>query len=334
VSDARFVDALSGHEVVIVGDVMLDRYWWGTVSRLSPEAPVPVVHKTRSTTAPGGAANVAANVASLGGRPRLVSLVGVDEAGRELRATLEERGIECDHLVADSRRPTTVKTRVVAHSQHVVRVDEEERSPVGAGLATAIAERVRALLTTAPVLVISDYAKGLLTRELLSSAIREARSERRRTVVDPKGSDYSQYDGAHLLCPNRGEALAATGVSPDDPEGIGRAGRRLLDAVKVDAVLITLGEQGMALFERGQPPMQVPALARAVYDVTGAGDTVVAVVSLALAAGLSLRDGVRLANVAAGLAVERVGTTAVTAQELRQACRGGSPDAPAGESPR
>jgi D-beta-D-heptose 7-phosphate kinase/D-beta-D-heptose 1-phosphate adenosyltransferase len=313
------VDRLRGHPVVIVGDVMLDRYWWGTVDRLSPEAPVPVVHKRRSSTAPGGAANVAANVASLGGVPLLVGVVGADEAGRELEAALKDRGIAPDHLVVDVGRPTTVKTRVVAHSQHVVRVDEEDRSPVPAALAARVAERVASLVRTARVLAVSDYAKGLLSAELLARVIGAARAVGAEVVVDPKGTDYGRYAGARLVCPNRVEALAATGIGSDEPDGVARAGARLLETVAVDAVLVTLGEAGMALFERGRAPVSIPALARAVFDVTGAGDTVIAAVSLALAGGVPLDTAVRLANVAAGLAVEAVGTTAVTADRLREA---------------
>lgn len=324
------VEAFRGHAVVIVGDVMLDRYWWGSVTRLSPEAPVPVVEKQRSSVAPGGAANVAANVASLGGLPLLVGVVGADEAGRELGAELRRRGIGAEHLVTDARRPTTVKTRIVAVSQHVVRVDEEDRSPVASALTARLAERAIALLDGARVLVVSDYAKGVLAPELLERVIRAARSRRVWVVVDPKGHDYARYAGASLICPNRGEALAAARVGADEADAVARAGRRLLESGVADAVLVTVGEAGMMLCERDRPPAAIPALARAVYDVTGAGDTVIAVVSLALAAGVALGQAVRLANVAAGLAVEQVGTTAVTAAQLREALSGARaiPEAP------
>jgi D-beta-D-heptose 7-phosphate kinase/D-beta-D-heptose 1-phosphate adenosyltransferase len=315
------VDALDGRTVLVVGDVMLDRYWWGTVTRLSPEAPVPVVHKQRSSVAPGGAANVAANVASLGGRPRLVGVIGDDEAGRELVAELGRRGIEPDHLVVEARRSTTVKTRVVAVSQHVVRVDEEDRHPVEGASSTQLGERVAALLDGVSVVVLSDYAKGVLTPALIARAIRDAHGRGARVVVDPKGHDYTRYRGASLLCPNRMEALAAAGIAADERDAVGRAGAMLLETVSADGVLITLGEEGMRLFERGRRAAAIPAVARAVYDVTGAGDTVMAVLALTLAAGADLEMAVRLANLAAGLAVEQVGTTAVTAAQLRDALR-------------
>jgi D-beta-D-heptose 7-phosphate kinase/D-beta-D-heptose 1-phosphate adenosyltransferase len=316
---AALVDRVRGQAVLVVGDVMLDRYWWGTVERLSPEAPVPVVHKRRSSVVPGGAANVAVNVASLGGTPLLVGVIGADDAGRELTAALKERGISPDHLLVDPERPTTVKTRVVAHSQHVVRVDEEDRSPISAEQAARLAERITALAGAVRVVAVSDYAKGLLGEDLLARTIRTARAAGCFVVVDPKGADYARYDGAHLLSPNRGEALTAAGVTSDEPDAVGRAAARLLDRVAVEAVLVTLGEAGMMLYERGQAPVAIAAQARAVYDVTGAGDTVIAALSLAVAAGAALPIAVRIANVAAGLAVETVGTAAVTADQLRDA---------------
>jgi len=319
----RIVDAFPDRQVLVLGDVMLDRYWWGTVSRISPEAPVPVVRKLRSTLAPGGAANVAANVAGLGGTPVLVGMIGPDEAGHELSDALRRCGIGSEHLVVDPSRPTTVKTRIVAHSQHVVRVDEEDTSPISPSLAADVADRIVSLLSSADLMVISDYAKGLLTPKLLRQVIRYASDHRCRVVVDPKGADYSRYNGAYLISPNRTEALTAAGLMLDHTDSVIRAGSRLLETLAVEAVLITQGEEGMTLFERGHEPIHISAVARTVFDVTGAGDTVVAVMSLALAAGASLPVAAQLANLAAGLAVEQVGTTAVTADQLRQALNDG-----------
>ena len=316
---ADLLERMRGLEVVIVGDVMLDRYWWGTVSRLSPEAPVPVVHRQRTTVAPGGAANVAANVHTLGGLPRLVGLVGRDAAAEELRQALAGHGIDPGGLVTDPERPTTVKTRIVAHSQHVVRVDEEDRRSISASVASALEARVVPLLRQGVTVVLSDYAKGCLGVDLLARLIAQARRQGCRIVVDPKGGDYDRYVGASVICPNRSEAFAATGLGADDADATARAGTRLLERVATDAVVITLGEAGLMLFERGRSPVSVVARARAVFDVTGAGDTVIATMALALAAGVSLESAARVANIAAGLAVERVGTTAVTADELRQA---------------
>ena len=319
----HIVDAFRGRQMLVLGDAMLDRYWWGTMSRISPEAPVPVVHKLRSTLAPGGAANVAANIASLGGTPVLVGMTGTDEAARELSAALQERGINPEHLLVDPGRPTTVKTRIVAHSQHVVRVDEEDTSPINSSLAARVTDRVVSLVSSVQLLVISDYAKGLLTPKLLRQIIRHACDHGCRVIVDPKGADYSRYNGAYLLSPNRMEALTAAGLPLDQADSVPHAGARLLETLAVEAVLITQGEAGMTLFERGREPMHVPAVTRTVYDVTGAGDTAVAVMSLALAAEASLPVAAQLANLAAGLAVEQVGTVAVTADQLRQALNDG-----------
>lgn len=315
----EFVDSFRGRKVLIVGDIMLDRYWFGTVNRISPEAPVPIVSKRSSALAPGGAANVAANVASLGGIPLLVGMTGGDDAGRELRGILEQHGISPEHIVTDPTRPTTVKTRIIARNQHVVRVDEEKTGFAGPALLAQVNNLVRSLLPAADLLVISDYAKGLMSPSLLDRIIRLARDHRCRVIVDPKAADYSRYNGAFLLTPNRTEVLTAARVPANQADSVGAAGARLLETMAVEAVLITQSEAGMTLFERGRDPVYFPAFARTVYDVTGAGDTVVATISLALAAGASLPVSAELANVAAGMAVEQVGTSAVTADQLRRA---------------
>lgn len=318
----QLVHSFQGRRVLILGDLMLDRYWWGRVDRISPEAPVPVVRKQRSTIAPGGAANVACNIAALGGEPLLLGLVGADAAGQEFRTALLERGLSVDHLMAEKDRATTVKTRIIAHNQHVVRVDEESTQPVGASLQQQMISRINSLLPSCDVVILSDYAKGFLIPELLKEVIQSASRKGRRTIVDPKGGDYSRYDGAHVLTPNRMEAQIAAGFPPTQKDS-SAAAARLLDALRVEAVLVTEGDEGMTLYDRSRNPRHVPALARTVYDVTGAGDTVIATLSLGLAAGASLWTAAQLANVAAGLAVEQIGTTAVTSHSLRQAFEDG-----------
>jgi rfaE bifunctional protein kinase chain/domain len=318
----QLVQSFQGRRVVILGDLMLDRYWWGRVDRISPEAPVPVVRKQRSTIAPGGAANVACNIAALSGEPLLLGLVGADLAGQEFRTALLERGLNVDNVITDGERATTVKTRILAHNQHVVRLDEENTQPVASSLQQQVVSRVHALLPSCDVVILSDYAKGFLVPELLQEVTRSATRKGRRTVVDPKGSDYSRYDGAFVLTPNRMEALIAAGFPPTHKDS-SAAASRLLDNLEVEAILVTEGDEGMTLFDRSPSPRHVPALARTVYDVTGAGDTVVATLSLALAAGASLWTAAQLANIAAGLAVEQIGTTAVTNLSLSQALKEG-----------
>jgi len=318
----HLVHSFQGRRVLILGDLMLDRYWWGRVDRISPEAPVPVVRKQRSTMAPGGAANVACNIAALGGEPLLLGLLGADSAGQEFRTALLERGLSVEYLLVDSDRATTVKTRIVAHNQHVVRVDEESIHPIVSSLLQQVIGRVDSLLPSCDVVILSDYAKGFLVPDLLQKVIHSASRKERRTVIDPKGGDYSRYNGAYVLTPNRMEALTAAGFPPTYKDS-SAAAARLLDTLRVEAVLVTEGDEGMTLYGRARNPQHVPALARTVYDVTGAGDTVIATLSLALAAGASLWTAAQLANVSAGLAVEQVGTTAVTSLALRQALKDG-----------
>jgi rfaE bifunctional protein kinase chain/domain len=318
----QLVHCFKGRRVLILGDLMLDRYWWGRVDRISPEAPVPVVRKQRSTLAPGGAANVACNIAALGGEPLLLGLLGGDSAGQEFRAALHDRGVSGDHLMIDRDRMTTVKTRIIAHNQHVVRVDEEDSHPLVSSLLQQMIYRVNALIPSCDIVIISDYAKGLLVPELIQEVIRSASRSGRRAIIDPKGGDYSRYDGAYVLTPNRAEALIAAGFPPTHQD-CAAAAARLLDALRVEAILVTEGDEGMTLYDRSGNPRHVSALARTVYDVTGAGDTVIATLSLALAAGTSLWIAAQLANVAAGLAVEQIGTTAVTSLSLCQALEEG-----------
>jgi len=311
------IEPFKGQHVLVVGDVLLDRYWWGNVTRISPEAPVPVVHKTRSSIVPGGAANVAANLRSLGGVPHLLGITGQDEPASQLRAALEERGIASDGLLADAQRPTTVKTRVVAHNQHVVRVDEETTRAVEGDFAAALVAKFVGLLRYCRIVVFSDYAKGLLNEQTLPALMAAAAAERRRILVDPKGHDYRRYRGAYLLSPNRQEALTAASMAYEGPQSVTQAATRILEQVPLVSLLVTQGEAGMSLFQRGEHTVHIPSVARSVFDVTGAGDTVIAALSLSLAAGVPLVAACHIASMAAGLAVEQVGTAAITFDQLR-----------------
>jgi D-beta-D-heptose 7-phosphate kinase/D-beta-D-heptose 1-phosphate adenosyltransferase len=315
-------DTLEGFSTLtalVVGDVMLDRYWWGDVDRISPEAPVPVVRLTRSSFVAGGAANVAANIAGLGARPRLVGVVGEDEGASQLPAALDRAKVSSDHLIVSRDRPTTVKTRVVAHHQHVVRVDQEANTPIDGECARDLTRTACTLLADAQVLVLSDYAKGVLTPDVVAQLIAAARELGLPVLVDPKGREYERYAGATLLTPNRTEAALAVGLDPHAPDVVGRAGERLIENLRVDSVLITEGEDGMTLFERDRTPLHLDASARQVYDVTGAGDTVIATLGVALGGGADLPTAARIANVAAGLVVQHVGTTAVSLDQLQRA---------------
>lgn len=305
-----------GKCVLIVGDVMLDEYIWGEVRRISPEAPVPVVELRRRTYAPGGAANVAANVASLGGRAILAGVVGKDIQADLLREALSHYSIEGDGLLTDPDRPTTTKTRVIAHNQQVVRVDCEVRVSLSPEMEEALRGWVRPRLREANALVLSDYGKGVVTPRLAEEVIRLAKDAGKPVVVDPKGRDYRKYRGATVVTPNIQEARLALNHLLNPPEDLIELGQQLLALLEGSAVLITRGPEGMTLFQPNHQPVHIPAVARYVYDVTGAGDTVVATLALALAAGARLEQAARLANAAAGIKVSKVGTATVELREL------------------
>lgn len=305
--------------ILIVGDVMLDRYFWGTVGRISPEAPVPVVRLEKQTVTAGGAANVAANVAALGALAQLIGVAGNDQGADELKQILEKSGVDPKNLVQTASRQTTTKTRIIAHHQHVVRLDDETAAPLEARDCAQICGKAATLLAAADVVVLSDYAKGCLSDAVLTGVIEEARKNKKPVLVDPKGRDYRKYTGATLLTPNKSEASAAAGIEISDDETLEAAGKKLLAELDTKAVLITLGEEGMRLFERHRKSVQIQATAREVYDVTGAGDTVIALLAAALGAGAELSDAARIANAGAGIAVEQIGTTAVGLGELLQA---------------
>lgn len=308
-----------GVKVLVAGDVMLDRYWWGNVSRISPEAPVPVVRMSSSTAAAGGAANVAANIAGLGAVPYLLGVIGDDEEGRRLPEVLTAVNVRAEHLITSPYRPTTVKTRVIAHGQQVARVDKESNETLSEsdqGKACAIVER---LISECDVVVISDYAKGFLTDPLLSLTIEICRRTGKPVLVDPKGRDYAKYAGATLLTPNRQEAITASGLEENSLDVVVAAGRQLLGDLSLDALLVTQGEDGMTLFQATGSEHHLHTRARNVYDVTGAGDTVIATMAVAIGAGMDFADAADVANKAAGLVVEKVGTTAITSDMLRNA---------------
>lgn len=304
--------------VAVIGDVMLDRYWWGSVSRISPEAPVPVVKIERMTLAAGGAANVAANIAAYTANCILVGIVGDDDAGAQTRQVLEGSGVSDSHLVTAAGRPSTVKTRLVAHSQQVARIDQEDESVCSADVESEILDQIVLAVSAADVVVLSDYAKGVLTDRVISFAIECAREAGVKVLVDPKGKVYEKYRGASLLTPNRREAAEAVNLDENVSDLVETAGNRLMDAVDVEALLITEGSEGMRLFRRNESPVHLPALARAVFDVTGAGDTVIATLATAIGSGADLESAARLANIAAGLVVEQSGTTTLTLAELKQ----------------
>ncbi|WP_431301873.1 D-glycero-beta-D-manno-heptose-7-phosphate kinase [Sediminicoccus sp. BL-A-41-H5] len=308
---------LSGRRIICLGDVMLDRFLYGDASRLSPEAPVPVVRLKRTQSMAGGAGNVARNIQALGGEAALIALAGQDAEGQEISGLLGEAG----HLLRSAARRTTVKLRVIAARQQVVRVDEEERRDADAAEEAAIADRLAALLPGAQALILSDYGKGVLTPRVLEAAIAAANAQGIPVLADPKGRDFTRYAGATCLTPNASELAEATGMPVATDAECEAAARAVLAAVPVEAVLATRSEKGMMLVRRDAPAVAVPAMAREVFDVSGAGDTVIATLALGVAAGLSLEGAMRAANAAAGVVVAKLGTATCSAAELDHAMR-------------
>jgi D-beta-D-heptose 7-phosphate kinase / D-beta-D-heptose 1-phosphate adenosyltransferase len=312
------LDRLAGLRLAVVGDAMLDRFLWGEVDRISPEAPVPVVRLRRETDKLGGAANVAANIRALGADVTLVAVAGTGATAHRLAALLAEAGIPGEGLLRQPGRRTTLKTRIIAHNQQVVRADVESDEPLGEEALADLAARVRRLGPFDGI-VLSDYGKGVLADALLRELIDAGAAAGIPVVVDPKRGDYTQYRGCASLTPNQKEAGQATGLAIADLAGLRLAGAELLARTGAACVLITRGEHGMALFERGGVEHHLPTEARDVFDVTGAGDTVIAVYTAALAAGATYLEAANLANHAAGLAVRELGTATITAAQIREA---------------
>lgn len=312
------VTGFSNRRLAVIGDSMVDRFLWGKVDRISPEAPVPVVKLEKETRKLGGAANVAANIRALGAEVVLFGLSGRDEAGIWMAELLAERGIDAGGMVQATDRPTTIKTRIIAHNQQVVRTDMEDDRPLANGYVEQLLEKLAAM---GPFdgYILSDYGKGVLTDEALQYSIATATKAGSPIIVDPKKGDFSQYLGVTSLTPNQKEAEQACALSIDDDTSLSKAGSVLLKRTAAEAVLITRGEHGMALFGKDGKQHHLPTVATRVYDVTGAGDTVIAVYTTALAAGADFATAANLANHAAGVAVRELGTVAVTADQLRVA---------------
>ena len=313
----EILSALPSRKIVVLGDVMLDEFVWGDVTRISPEAPVPVVDVRRESIHLGGAANVLANLITLGATTVVIGVIGDDDPGRRLRDNLNSLGQGLDGLITDKSRPSTLKTRIIAHNQLVVRTDRERRNPVGHEVEERIISRVKTELTSAHALVISDYDKGTITPRVLSELLPFA-YERLPVLIDPKLRNFNFYKPATLVTPNHHEALRIANSEDDSNNGLHEAAKLIQNRLKCDAVLITCGDRGMMLLSDDQPNY-VETAAREVYDVTGAGDTVIATLAGGLSVGATMIESATLANQAAGIVVGKVGTATVSANELRAA---------------
>jgi len=309
--------------ILVVGDVMLDHFLWGKVSRISPEAPVPVVEITRESFFPGGAANVGRNLRALGSSVSVLGVLGDDGPGEELRELLEQQGVETDGLIVDPNRPTTLKTRIVAHRQQMVRFDREQCATVPPLIERKILEYFESHLEHVSAVIFEDYAKGLLSQKLLNTMQRLALKARKITAADPNPRHPLRYSRLTAVTPNRSEAFAAAGLPNTDPhdevlrdEALLRVGQTLLRIWRPRNLLITLGEHGMCLFRPGKKPHHIPTVAQEVFDVSGAGDTAIATLVLALAAGADPVEAAEISNHAAGVVVGKVGTATCSPEEL------------------
>jgi D-beta-D-heptose 7-phosphate kinase / D-beta-D-heptose 1-phosphate adenosyltransferase len=324
------VRAAGSPRVLVVGDLLLDRYIFGEVRRISPEAPIQVLNVTDEESRCGGAGSVALHLAALGSRVSLVGIIGDDDRGATFRRLAGEQGVDVSGLVVETGRPTSVKSRHIArgqkHNQQVLRVDRESVDAPTAETVDKLMRLVQTRVPKADVVILSDYAKGTLGHRVLREAIRTARRAKVRVLVDPKGQDYAPYRGASAVTPNRQESQEATGIAYTGPRSLEKIGRKLVDDLGLEAAVVTLDREGVALFPKDDRTIRIPSTPREIYDITGAGDAVIATLGWALAVGAGWKDAAALANVAGGIEVGKLGVTPIPREELLEALHEGSPE--------
>lgn len=314
----QIVSQFPNRKLIVLGDLMLDEFIWGEVRRISPEAPVPVVEVKRESWHLGGAGNVVSNLIELGAKALPIGIIGDDETGKLMARKFADRGADPRGLIIDSSRPTTRKTRIVAHSQQMVRADRENRSPISAEIEDKVIAAFSAALTEAEAVIVSDYDKGLLTPRVLKEVISATHNAGKIVCLDPKIKNFLNYQKVDVITPNQPEAERASGIEIVDDTSLIAAAHRIRELLDCTNVLITRGEHGMSLLDAKDKLTHIPTVAREVYDVTGAGDTVIATLTLAMAAGTSVVDAAVIANHAAGVVVAKVGTATVTPAELAE----------------
>ena len=307
--------------LLVVGDLMIDEYVWGDVDRISPEAPVQIVSVKSEEYTLGGSGNVVKNLVTLGAKVTVLGVTGAGKDGKLLLEKLKDLGIDSRGIIQESGRHTTKKTRIIADHQQVLRIDRETIKEISSKTFETLIDLADKIIPDMSVVLISDYGKGLITRSLVSKLVSIAKAHNKITIADPKGLDFKKYSGISLITPNKKEASLASGVEILDEKTLSAAGTRLLKKTGVERLLITCGKDGMAFFEPDQKMFKINTDAREVYDVSGAGDTVVAVLGICLAAGMSYRKSITIANTAAGIVVGKVGTATVTKKELVQALK-------------
>ena len=314
---SEILQKFNGKRIIVIGDCMLDKYIWGDVSRISPEAPVQIIEVQKESFAAGGSANVAMNAAVLGAKVLMVGITGKDEGREQLIFILKEKGIDVSGMFIEDDKPTTLKVRIMGRSQQLLRVDYEKRAHAHPDIEKKILAFVEDKMKEADAVIVSDYAKGVVTKKLMAELIQKAKKQGVIVVIDPKPQHRALYKGATVITPNHLEACQMANAEVGNGEEIEEIGRSL--SKELDAsILLTRGERGMSLFEKERASLTIPALAKEVYDVTGAGDTVVATLALSLCAGASMKDAAILANHAAGIKVGKIGTSTISMQELKK----------------
>ncbi len=313
----RLSKSFRGKRIAVIGDMMLDCYFWGDVKRISPEAPVPVVEIDDEFFRFGGAANVALNIHTLGGYPLPLGIIGDDNDGRIFSELVKDNGIDSSGLIIDNSRPTTTKSRVIAGNQHIVRIDKESKQYINKKIETELLSKVENAINYLDAIILQDYNKGVLTPRLIENIIRLAKKKDVIITVDPKFDNFFKYENVTVFKPNRKETEDVFGVKMVSDEDISKAGFKLLEKLKAEYVLLTLGEKGIALFEKGKNgEKRIPTKARKVADVSGAGDTVISTLTIALSSGAAIEEAAYLANYAGGLVCEEVGIVPITKSKL------------------
>lgn len=312
----KIIASFDKARVLVIGDLMLDEFIWGEVTRISPEAPVPVVWVKKESFMPGGASNTANNLRSLGADVHLVGVIGDDDRGAILKGELEQKGIRTAGIFTDESRPTILKTRVVAHHQQVVRIDKEQKERLNDVIVAKMVSYIETIIKDIDAVIIEDYAKGVITPTLLAKVVPLAKRYKKVISVDPKEEHFNYYKGISVITPNNHEASRAVGFKITDEATLRKAGAKLIDKLKCKIALITLGEHGMAVFQKNKPMKQIPTVAQEVFDVSGAGDTVIASYTLSLASGADPITAAHISNCAAGIVVGKVGIAVVTPGEL------------------
>lgn len=312
------IDDFKKAKALVIGDLMIDEYLWGSVDRVSPEAPVPVVCVENETWSLGGSGNVIHNLVAMGAQVSAIGTAGTGRAGKMIFEKLKELDIETDGIISEPQRPTTRKTRVIASNQQVLRIDREIEKNINSDTFEKLVQIIETKMPAMDLIILSDYGKGLITKQLVQKVVKLAKQHTIPVLVDPKSLDFSKYENVSIITPNKKEASLAASMDIKSKQDLLAAGQKIMDQAQLDRLLITCGQEGMVLFEKDKEPSTIASRARQVFDVSGAGDTVISLLGLGLATGASFKESAMIANIAAGIVIAKVGTATASLDELRQ----------------